>query len=116
MGILVVTDGKQYYKAGRNFIFGDEWIKEHDMKMQICCASLSAIYIYKQIKLEDFMYALSRLRSKSIVEQLPDKSRKCVSVTLCDISFGRDKISLDEIEHDTRIEVLKQKWFEYWEE
>lgn len=115
MGILVITEGKQYYKAGYNFIIGDEWIKEHDMKMQICGASLSAIYIYKQIELEDFMYALSRLRIKSAVEQLPDKSRKCVSVvTLCDISFGRDKISWDEIEYDTRIEVLKQKWFEYW--
>lgn len=114
MGILVITEGKQYYKAGYNFIIGDEWIKEHDMKMQICGACFSAIYAYKQIEWEDFMYALSRLRGKSIVDQLPDRSRKCVSVTLCDISFGKYRISRDEVAPEVRAEVLKQKWFEYW--
>ena len=114
---LVVVKGNFCYRAGRTYVVGDEWICGDNLRMLICCAELSGVFIYTPILFEDFRYTLSRMRCPVLDIQGRGDLGK-VFMNQEGIWFGKEQVmdtkSFADPEFKLDLKELENKWDVYW--
>lgn len=108
---LIVTAGDFCYRAGRTYVAGIDWIKGDNLRMLICCAQLSGVFLYKKIPFEDFTYTMSRMRGAGDIQTSVDKM--CVSMNLEGVWLGREQI-LDFQSYTVDYRELEERYDGYW--
>ena|SRR5690554_2020057 len=104
---LVVIEGGECLFTDGVMIVGDGWIWENGMERLLFGKDISSFHLYKEIPIQDFMYAISRVRVRQEGSGIRD--RRGVYVSIKEVSFGRHVV-----EGEKRFEGLLKMYKEYW--
>lgn len=117
---LIIIKGDFCYRAGRTFVVGGDWIRGDNLRMLICCAYLSGVFIYTHIPFEDFRYTLSHMRCPVLDIQKRGDMRKGVFMNMEGVWFGKDQVvdnkSFSDLDFKIDLIELERKYGEYWNE
>lgn len=113
MSKLIIIEGKHIYYCGDTKVVGVDWIKNHDLKMNICCDQFSGIYIFKEIPFDIFRYSLSRLRG--INEIAKDGNRTPVFANREGVWFSGKLWWKPDLETgELHLDILEDMWNSFW--
>lgn len=104
---LVVIEGGECLFTDGVMIVGDGWICKNGVDRLLCGKELSSFHLYKEIPIQDFMYAVSRVRVQQ--EGGGARDRCGVYVSIKEISFGRHVV-----EGNKKFEELLELYKDYW--
>ena len=115
---LIIIKGDFCYRAGRTFVAGDSWIRGDNLRMLICCACLSGVFIYTPILFEDFRYTLSRMRCPVKDIQKKGDMSKGVFMNMEGVWFGKEQVvdtkSFSDLDFKIDLAELQNKYEGYW--
>lgn len=104
---MVVIEGRECLVTDGVAVVGDAWICENGVDRLLCGKDLSSFHLYKEIPIQDFMYAISRVRVQQEGSGIRD--RRGVYVSIKEVSFGRYVVKGEK-----RFEGLLEMYKEYW--
>lgn len=108
---MIVTEGGECLVTDGVMVVGDAWVLENGVERLLCGKDLSSFHLYKEIPLQDFMYAISRVRVQQ--EGGGVRDRCGVYVSIKEISFGRH-IAKGEEKFEELLEMYREYW-RWWE-
>ena len=111
---LIVIKGNFCYRAGRTYVVGDKWITGDNLRMLICCAHLSGVFIYTPILFEDFMYTMSRMRCMVKDIQTRGDGRGAVFMNMEGVWFGKEQVMDYKTEYKLDLDDLRANWEKQW--
>lgn len=103
---LVVIEGRECLVTDGVTVVGDAWVWENGVDRLLCGKDLSSFHLYKEIPIEDFIYAISRVRVQQEGGGIRDK--RGVYVSIKEVSFGRHVVE------GRKIGELLEMYKEYW--
>lgn len=104
---LVVIEGRECLVTDGVVVVGDAWVQGNGLDRLLYGKDLSSFHLYKEIPIQDFMYAISRVRVRQ--EGSGVRDRRGVYVSIKEVSFGRHVV-----EGEKRLEGLLEMYKEYW--
>lgn len=105
---MVVIEGRECLVTDGVAVVGDAWIWENGMERLLFGKDISSFHLYKEIPIQDFVYAISRVRVQQ--EGGGARDRCGVYVSIKEVSFGRHTV-----EGNKKFEELLELYKEYWE-
>jgi|SRR5690554_1792417 len=104
---MVVIEGWECLVTDGVMVVGDAWIRENGVERLLYGKDISSFHLYKEIPIQDFMYAISRVRVQQEGSGIRD--RRGVYVSIKEVSLGRHVV-----EGEKRFEGLLKTYKEYW--
>lgn len=104
---MVVIEGGECLVTDEVMVVGDAWIRENGVERLLFGKDISSFHLYKEIPIQDFMYAISRVRVQQ--EGGGVRDRRGVYVSIKEVSFGRHVVNGDK-----KLEELLEMYKEYW--